>query len=202
MDLASSDSDKVSSVVSNSDNENPVASNSEKVNPLSGGFSTVNSNENLDNVDDRGDKEFEEFVSLMNHCGSRQDFAQIFTETKDSFSFQARYIDFRFRSNRSGLTNCAKPDTWNLIPNLSQDGTYLLLPPENLASTDISDFCRRYKDRPDWVDICKTLFKSMKTSLNSLKEENPESTYWVYTHGLAEPYLHIRFEPFNRRKYG
>ena len=147
----------------------------------------------------------EKFFDLMSEIGLSPNFVQIFTAEKDSFDFETKYIDFQFspsRLNRSGLANRAKEDEWNLIESLSNDGTYLLLPPKTLAATDLSDFCRKHKDRPDWKEICETLFTELASSLDLIKNENDGANYWVYTHGTAEPYLHIRFEPFDRRKYG
>jgi len=153
-------------------------------------------------LSDCGDQQIKSFLDLMNVCAYRGYFAQIYTRKKDSLNFEANYIDFGFHSDETNdLENCAKPNTWNLIPNLGGDGTYLLLPPENLAATCISDFCRKYKVKRNWNEICIELFYAIKKSLNSLKNDNPTSTYWVYTSGLREPYLHIRFEPFKTRKY-
>lgn len=135
------------------------------------------------------------FETLMKEIAQNTHFAQIYTATKGSLKFKVKFVPPpKSRQQRLGAR---ANDKWQLIENLKQTGctgtsvcNWLLLPPQRLTSTDISDFARKYpKSVPE-------LYDEMRKALEQLKGDA-----WVYTHGYGEDYLHIRFETSTTPKY-
>ena len=124
-------------------------------------------------------------------------YAMLYTDTRGSLDFKAEFVDFPIdREVGGGLQQRAHQTDWKCIPNLSDDGTMLLIPPLQYKASDVSDFVRRYRSRADWETIVDGFAKAIEDNLNA-----SNSNVWVYTHGCAEPYLHVRYEPFTKRKY-
>ncbi len=133
------------------------------------------------------------FISLMEVIKYKKEFAKIYTDNTNSLDFKVIFT--KYPSNRDKrLREERASGEWQLIDNLKKDGTKLLIPPISLESNDISDFANNY-DSNAWNE----LFTEIKNSLIELIKIKPK--WWIYTDGSTEDYLHIRFEPFPKRKY-
>lgn len=134
------------------------------------------------------DTPLSKFLTLMNAIRrNHSQFAIIYTDQKGSVEFKATYGPHPGRRQRRLRQRVS--GTWQFIPNVSNDGTMLLIPPKRYDSTDISDFARTY-DESAWREL-----------FEQIEQHSRRNNYWVYTHGGGEDVLHIRFEPFDKRKY-
>lgn len=146
------------------------------------------------------------FVFILNQIATENKgiyhYAYISNRQRDGLKFLILKYENRLLRNPGGpLKKQAHKTEWYLIQNINKDGTYLLIPPLKYKCSDISDFVYKYSTLSDWKHICDQLNKAIIKSLTKLKENYPKKSYWIYTHGTAEPYLHIRFEPFQDKKY-
>lgn len=131
----------------------------------------------------------------------KDEFIQIYTDTKNSLDFKSIFSDFNHQNYETGFEGDIDNNNWKLVLGFGRGRTYFLIPPKRLKATDLSDFVRQYNNnKHDWKNICKELFLEIQKSLKKLNIDHKKK-YWVYTAGFNEPYLHIRFEPFETRRY-
>ena len=135
----------------------------------------------------------ENFMRIMQSIHDSPRFAKIYTDVKGSLRFKVEFT--RFPTGRGSGLRRYVDDEWTLIPNLSRDGTQLLLPPRQWMSSDISDYAHRHPPS-SW----SILFDNIQEKLAVLNMDHMQD-YWVYTDGFGEDVLHVRYEPFATRKY-
>jgi len=116
------------------------------------------------------------------------------------FKISEPLMEIKYELNRrSNLRNEKKRDTnnwWYTVSsgtknNPDNQKRWLLIPPDTLGATDISDYCKNYKENA-FID----LFNAIK-DLNTILVKRYNIQYTISTEGLKEDILHIRFTPFN-----